>query len=101
MEPRQFDAHFRAQSGIEVGERLVEEEHRGFTQDTEDLIAEDPTWKFFIDAVPAGGPEPLLSDYIGMQDIINSAIQGVVLGEVTAEEAAENAQEELEGLSES
>lgn len=70
------------------------------TQDTEDLIAEDPTWKFFIDAVPAGGPEPLLSDYIGMQDIINEAIQGVVLGEVTAEEAAENAQEELEGLSE-
>lgn len=66
--------------------------------DTEALIAEDPTWKPFIDAIPTGGPEPLMTDYIAMQDIAIEAIQGVVLNEITPEEAAAQIQDGLSAL---
>ncbi|SDX12232.1 extracellular solute-binding protein [Celeribacter indicus] len=62
------------------------------------LIAEDPSWSYFIDSVPSGGSEPLFVDYIGMRDAINEAIQTVVVGDGTAEEAADTAQAELEDL---
>ncbi len=56
----------------------------------------DPTWNAFLDAIATGGPEPFLTDYVGLQDVINEAVQGVVLGEVSAEEAVEIAAEDLE-----
>ncbi|MDO6591897.1 ABC transporter substrate-binding protein [Loktanella sp. D2R18] len=62
------------------------------------LIAGDATWSPFIDVIPAGGPEPFVTDYVAMQDILNEAIQGVVLGEVDAAEAVEYAAEELESV---
>ncbi|NIY71272.1 extracellular solute-binding protein [Marivivens donghaensis] len=70
------------------------------TMDTENLVAEDPSWEPFVISVPTGGPEPLLYDYVAMQDVINEAIQSVLTGEVSAEEAAAEAQSELEDLNE-
>ena len=60
------------------------------------LIGADPTWKAFLDAIPTGGPEPFVTDYVGLQDAINEAVQSVVLGEVDAAEAITTATEELE-----
>lgn len=68
------------------------------TADSDALIAEDPTWAPFIAAVPTGGPEPLMLEYVAMQDVINEAIQGVILGEIEPEEAAKEAAEELREL---
>lgn len=56
----------------------------------------DPTWGAFLDAIETGGPEPFVTDYVGLQDVINEAVQGVVLGEVSAEEAVATAAEDLE-----
>ncbi|WP_068118858.1 ABC transporter substrate-binding protein [Tropicimonas marinistellae] len=64
----------------------------------EELVAEDPTWEYFISAIPTGGPEPLMLEYVAMQDVINEAIQGVILGEIEPEEAAASAAEELRDL---
>ncbi|QDY70902.1 ABC transporter substrate-binding protein [Qingshengfaniella alkalisoli] len=61
-----------------------------------ELVAEDPSWEPFLAAIPTGGPEPFVTDYVGMQDAINEAVQGVVLGEVDAAEAIEYAAEMLE-----
>ncbi|WP_421724328.1 ABC transporter substrate-binding protein [Bauldia sp.] len=60
------------------------------------LRDEDPTWSAFLDAIPTGGPEPFVTDYVGLQDVINEAVQGVVLGEVEPAEAVEYAAEQLE-----
>lgn len=60
------------------------------------IVDADPTWAAFLDAIPTGGPEPFVTDYVGLQDVINEAIQGVVLGEIGAAEAVEFAAEELE-----
>lgn len=63
---------------------------------TAGLIAEDPTWAPFLEIIPDGGPEPFLTDYVGLQDAINEAIQGVVLGEVDAATAVADAAAMLE-----
>lgn len=60
------------------------------------VIDADPTWQAFLDGIATGGPEPFVTDYVGLQDVINEAIQGVVLGEVAAAEAVEMAAELLE-----
>lgn len=60
------------------------------------LVNEDPTWQAFLDAIPTGGPEPFVTDYVGLQDTINEAVQGVVLGELDAAEAVEIAAEQLD-----
>ncbi len=60
------------------------------------LIDTDPTWKAFLDSIPTGGPEPFVTDYVGLQDAINEAVQSVVLEEVDAAEAVETAAETLE-----
>ena len=68
------------------------------TAKSEELVASDPTWEVFVSSVESGGPEPLLVDYVAMQDVINEGIQGVVLGELSAEEAAAEIQSGLEDL---
>lgn len=62
------------------------------------LRENDPNWSFFLDTIEIGGPEPQMVDFLSMQDVINEALQGVVLGELTAEEAATQAAEELRDL---
>lgn len=53
-------------------------------------------WKVFVDPIGSGGPEPLFVDYKALQRVMNSMIQGVVLGEGTAAELIAQAAEELE-----
>lgn len=50
------------------------------------LVAEKPYWKYFIDSIEFGGPEPLFTDYVGFQNVMIEMIQSVVTG--TAEPAA-------------
>lgn len=68
------------------------------TAKSDELIAADPTWEVFIDIIGAGGPEPSVIDYVAMQDVINEAIQAVVLGEVSPAEAAATADEDITDL---
>ncbi len=60
------------------------------------LVDEDPTWAAFLDAIPTGGPEPFVTDYVGLQDTINEAVQGVILDDMDPAEAIEIAAEQLE-----
>lgn len=64
----------------------------------EKLIEEDATWAPFINVIPTGGPEPVIPDHAGLNDILVSAIQGVLLGEVSAEDAISEAVELIEEL---
>ncbi|MCV3768138.1 ABC transporter substrate-binding protein [Rhizobium sp. TRM95796] len=67
-----------------------------FKYKTEELIAADPNWTTFFNSVENGGPEPLVSDFIAMQDAINAAIQAVVLGESNPEDAVSTAAGKLD-----
>ncbi len=64
----------------------------------DEMMKEDPTWIAFINVVNNAIPEPLMEDYRAMQDVIIDTIQAVLLGDETVEEAAENAQADLEDL---
>ncbi|MEE4013862.1 sugar ABC transporter substrate-binding protein [Roseibium sp. FZY0029] len=64
--------------------------------EVKEIVEKDPTWQAFLDAIATGGPEPFVTDYVGLQDTINEAVQGVVLGEVDPAEAVEIAAEQLE-----
>ncbi|WP_232829534.1 sugar ABC transporter substrate-binding protein [Tropicimonas sp. IMCC34043] len=66
--------------------------------ETDALIEQNPTWAPFLQAIPDGGPEPFVTDYVALQDIINEAIQSVVLGEVDPAEAVEVAADELQSV---
>ena len=56
----------------------------------------DDYWMMFIDAIVDGGPEPLLVDYKAFQTVMNSMIQGAILGEGSAADLVAEAAEELE-----
>lgn len=62
------------------------------------LIDKDPNWEFYLESIAAGGPEPQLVDYQALQDVMNEAIQGVVLDELSPEDAAAEVAEELQDL---
>jgi len=56
----------------------------------------DDYWMMFIDAIGDGGPEPLLVDYKAFQTVMNSMIQGAILGEGNPADLVAQAAEELE-----
>ena len=56
----------------------------------------DDYWMMFIDAIGDGGPEPLFVDYKAFQAVMNSMIQGAILGEGDAVDLVAEAAEELE-----
>jgi multiple sugar transport system substrate-binding protein len=56
----------------------------------------DDYWMIFIDAIADGGPEPLLVDYKAFQTVMNSMIQGAILGEGDPADLVTEAAEELE-----
>ena len=66
--------------------------------ETEALIAADPTWAPFLDVIPDGGPEPFVTDYLALQDILEAAVQGVVLGEVAPAAAVAAAAQDLQSV---
>ena len=53
-------------------------------------------WMMFIDAIADGGPEPLFVDYKAFQTVMNSMIQGAILGEGDPADLVAEAAEELE-----
>ena len=56
----------------------------------------DDYWKVFVDPIADGGPEPLFVDFKVLQAGINSMIQGIILGEDTAENLVAEAAVALE-----
>ncbi len=45
-----------------------------------DLVAQDASWKPFLDGIAFGGPEPLFLDYKGLQNSMIEMVQSVVTG---------------------
>ena len=66
--------------------------------DVGELVAKTPSWKPFVDGVSVAGPEPLFQDYTGFQTTIVGAIQAVLLGQQTPEQAAASADAALQKL---
>ena len=62
-----------------------------------DFFATD-TWKTFITMVPRGKPQPLVTDWEKLEDAVTDAIQSVLLGQKTAQEALDVAANKIEGL---
>ena len=63
---------------------------------SDELVAETPYWKPFLDGIEFGGPEPLFTDYIGLQNVMIEMVQSVVTGAAEPQAALEKAAAELE-----
>ena len=63
---------------------------------SDELVAEKPYWKPFLDGIEFGGPEPLFTDYIGLQNVMIEMVQSVVTGAAEPQAALEKAASELE-----
>jgi multiple sugar transport system substrate-binding protein len=64
--------------------------------DVDALVADKPYWKPFIDGIQYGGPEPLFTDYIGLQNVMIEMVQSVVTGAAEPAAALTKAAGELE-----
>ena len=63
---------------------------------TSELLAKDPNWAPFVDGIEFGGPEPLLTDYVGLQNVMIEMVQSVVTGQAEPADALTTAAGELE-----
>ncbi|WP_137149976.1 extracellular solute-binding protein [Devosia sp. FKR38] len=63
---------------------------------SDELVAEKPYWKPFLDGIEFGGPEPLLTDYVGLQNVMIEMVQSVVTGAAEPAAALTKAAGELE-----
>jgi multiple sugar transport system substrate-binding protein len=63
---------------------------------TAELVAKTPYWAPFLDGIEFGGPEPLLTDYVGLQNVIIEMVQSVVTGAAEPAAALTKAAGELE-----
>lgn len=62
----------------------------------DELLAKDPNWKPFLDGIEFGGPEPLLTDYVGLQNTMIEMVQSVVTGQAEPAAALKKAAADLE-----
>jgi multiple sugar transport system substrate-binding protein len=60
------------------------------------LVAADANWAPFLDSIEYGGPEPLLTDYVGLQNSMIEMVQSVVTGAAEPQAALTKAAGELE-----
>ena len=60
------------------------------------LVAGDANWKPFIDGISYGGPEPLFTDYKGLQNTMIELVQSVVTGKAAPADALKKAAADLE-----
>ncbi len=60
------------------------------------MLAANPYWKPFIDGIEYGGPEPLLTDYKGLQNAMIEMVQSVVTGAAEPQAALTKAAKALE-----
>lgn len=63
---------------------------------SDELVAETPYWAPFLDGIEFGGPEPLLTDYVGLQNVMIEMVQSVVTGAAEPAAALTKAAGELE-----
>lgn len=63
---------------------------------TSELVAKTPYWKPFLDGIAFGGPEPLFTDYIGLQNTMIEMVQSVVTGAAEPQAALTKAAADLE-----
>ncbi|WEK06819.1 MAG: extracellular solute-binding protein [Candidatus Devosia phytovorans] len=63
---------------------------------TAELLTEKPYWAPFLDGIEFGGPEPLLTDYVGLQNVMIEMVQSVVTGAAEPADALTLAAGELE-----
>ncbi|WIJ25971.1 ABC transporter substrate-binding protein [Devosia sp. RR2S18] len=66
------------------------------SEEVEQFVSENPEWAPLIDGIEHGGPEPLFTDYIGLQNVMIEMVQSVVTGQAEPEAALEQAAAELE-----
>jgi multiple sugar transport system substrate-binding protein len=65
----------------------------------DDVYYTNAYWQTFVAPIGSGGPEPMFEDFKALQMGINSAIQGMILGEGSAADLVAEAAETLaEGL---
>jgi multiple sugar transport system substrate-binding protein len=69
---------------------------RPLEPNTADLLKEKPYWAPFLDGIEFGGPEPLLTDYVGLQNVMIEMVQSVVTGAAEPQAALTKAAGELE-----
>ncbi|AWI60776.1 ABC transporter substrate-binding protein [Sinorhizobium fredii] len=62
----------------------------------DDMVAATPYWKPFIDGISFGGPEPLFTDYKGLQNTMIEMVQSVVTGKAEPADALKKAAADLE-----
>jgi len=62
------------------------------------LVAADANWAPFLDSIEYGGPEPLLTDYVGLQNSMIEMVQSVVTGAAEPQAALTKAAGELEAF---
>ncbi|MFD1797281.1 extracellular solute-binding protein [Paracoccus aurantiacus] len=60
------------------------------------MVEADPYWKPFVDGIEFGGPEPLFTDYKGLQNVMIEMVQSVVTGSAEPQAALTKAAEALE-----
>ncbi|HMQ41738.1 MAG TPA: extracellular solute-binding protein [Paracoccus sp. (in: a-proteobacteria)] len=60
------------------------------------MVAADPYWQPFIDGIEFGGPEPLFTDYRGLQNVMIEMVQSVVTGSAEPQAALTKAAGALE-----
>ncbi len=60
------------------------------------MLAADANWKPFLDGIAFGGPEPLLTDYKGLQNTMIEMVQSVVTGAAEPQAALTKAAAALE-----
>lgn len=58
----------------------------------------DPFWQVYVDAIPAGGPEPLVTDFKSLQSVFTEMVQGIILKDDTVDNLVAIAAEELDGI---
>ena len=63
-----------------------------------DLVAQDASWKPFLDGIGHGGPEPLFLDYKGFQNAIIDMVQSVVTGTAQPKDALTKAAGAIEAF---
>jgi multiple sugar transport system substrate-binding protein len=66
------------------------------SEEVDAFVEENPQWAPLIEGIEFGGPEPLFTDYLGLQNVMIEMVQSVVTGEAEPQEALTRAAAELE-----
>lgn len=68
------------------------------SKQVDEFVAKYPHWQAFLDGIAYGGPEPLITDYQGLQNVMIEMVQSVVTGKAEPEAALKKADAELKEI---